>query len=320
MTDERIDAETVAAFLDGRASPREREAVLLALTRSKEAYADFLEAAAVHRELTGASVPAPSLGEPKHESTGAPSGIAWRSSRWRFVPLLAAAGIAAVVVGRLSTGERAPRAIQIVQQTRLTSDSGPGVLAFLGDSWNQPGWSVSRGSDAAASTRARAFRAGARYAGLELASQVADSAAVIEATRSLTQLLDGIEAGAPMASRFREFASRPDFGGSAPRAEAAAQLRSLTGAEVWFDLGAWTEAARLSVAARQVRFFAPDGGASGELRRIARALTTGTSREDPEVRAVIGALAPLLEERAWSDHDLPLLNDTINTVIVAAAT
>ena len=45
MSDERIDPEMLAEFLEGRLAPAERERVLQALAESPEAYADFIEAA-----------------------------------------------------------------------------------------------------------------------------------------------------------------------------------------------------------------------------------------------------------------------------------
>lgn len=319
MSDQRIDPETLAAFLDGRASAEEREGVMRTLAQSKDAYASFLEAAAVHRELES-TLPAevsPQIGVAG--STGA-SG-AKPARRWIIGPLLLAAGIVAALFLNRADSDAERGSIRLAQNTRLTQELGSGSLARgLGNAWDQPPWSVARGSEASLPERSRAVRAGARYAELELAVQAVDTVAVLRATEALEQLLVPVEAGAPVAATFRDLSRAPDFGDGTRRASAAAALRALLGAEPWFDLGIWSELARLAVAARDVAFFDRDGPAMVELRRIVRVGGGETAQGDRAAwEPVVRALEPVLADRAWTVNELDVIDRAVTTAMAVAA-
>ena len=321
MSDDRIDPETLAAFFDGTASEEEREGVMRTLARSKEAYASFIEAAAVHRALQDempARASTDSIG-----LVGGPTASSTKPTRrWLIAPLLLAAGIAGVIVFSRFDGSATQGAIQLAQNTRLTRDEGSGSLArAFGETWDQPPWSVARGSEASLPSRPRAVRAGARYAELELAAQAADTAAVLRAAEALGQLLAPVEAGAPVAAEFQELSRAPDFGGPPRRSATAGRLRALLGAEAWFDLGVWTETARLAVAARDVAFFDRNGPAVAELRRI---MSTDGGRvtgpaDSTSWEPVARALEPLLAERSWTTGDLDAIDRAIRTTMAVAA-
>jgi hypothetical protein len=320
VNDERIDPERLAAFLDGTASPEEREGVLRTLARSPTAYADFLEASAIHRELTGdseATVPIELAAPPA--AMGSASREARR--RWFLAPLvLAAAVVAVMVIRKPATDATGPDAIQLAQTTSLTRDRGSGSLArALGADWDRPPWSVVRGADSPLASRPLAFRAGARYAQLEMATQTADSTEVGRATEAIAQLVGTVEAGAAVAARFRDLARRPEFGGSTSRAQTARQTRALLGEPDWFDLGTWAETARLSLSARNVGFFAPDSPATRELRRIVGPHVDGKSSADAAWVPVVDAIRPLRSARSWSPNDIPVLDQIVRAVIAAAA-
>src|SRR5471030_1427546 len=95
-----IDPETLAALLDGTLSADERSRVLATLARSDESHEDFLEAAALLKELNGDSE-----GEPL---TSPPIDLRLSLRRtpatWRRyalaagIPALAAAGIVSIVI------------------------------------------------------------------------------------------------------------------------------------------------------------------------------------------------------------------------------
>ena len=326
MSDDRIDPETLAAFLDGTASPEEREGVLRTLARSKEAYASFLEASAIQREIAAeapAIVPVP----PVATSVATPGSTAreaanarWFRRRWYVTPGLLAAGLAAILVVRGIGGPVDQGTIQLAQATSLTQERGSGALArALGDAWDQPPWSVVRGSESNLAARTVAVRSGARYAELEAAAQAADSTAVTRSAESLAQLLSSVEGAAPIAASVRDMARPPNFGGRAQRATAAVQLRALLGAEDWFDLGVWTETARLAVAARALAFFESGGRGVAELQRILRPHIAESRSDSAEWAPIIEALRPLIDDRAWLPNDLPTIEQSVRAAMEAAA-
>ena len=73
MSDSRIDAERIAAFLDGRLSERDRDAMLAELAASDEARETLGDVAAVLRDLELAGdVPENDLPAPRRDPPGAP--------------------------------------------------------------------------------------------------------------------------------------------------------------------------------------------------------------------------------------------------------
>jgi hypothetical protein len=323
VSDERIDPETLAAFLDGTASPEEREGVLRTLARSNEAYASFLEASAIERELaaeTPAVAPVAASVEPPHSPAREAANARWfRRPRYVTAGLLAA-GVAAIMVLRGIGGAGGQGAIQLAQATSLTQERGSGALARgLGDGWDQPPWAVVRGIESNLATRTVAVRSGARYADLEAAAQAADSTAVSRSAESLAQLLSTVEGAAPIAAIVRDMARTADFGGAAQRATTAVQLRALLGAEDWFDLGVWTETARLAVAARALAFFEPGGPGVAELQRILQPHIAESRSDSGEWGPVIEALRPLIGGRVWSPNDLPAIEASVRVGMETAA-
>jgi hypothetical protein len=130
-------------------------------------------------------------------------------------------------------------------------------------------------------------------------------------------LLASLEAGAPLSTRIRTLAVAPDFGGKTERAATARQLRSLLGAPVWFDLGAWTETARLAVAARDVSFFQAGSRGLIEGGRILRHEVPPADRA--EWVTAVGPLRALLDSKSWSANDLDSLGRAIHQAMVVAA-
>jgi hypothetical protein len=299
VSDEQVDPETLAAFLDGTLAPGDRAKVMRVLAESPEAYADFVDASAVHRELQ----PAKPI---RHRGV------------WYFAPLLLAAGVVGLLVVRRGHDAAVPGMIALAQTTRVVAPGAGGVAASLGDAWDQPGWSVVRGESMGLGERARAFRAGARYAELEVAAQAVDSAAARRLATILAETAGGVDAGTPLAAQFRVLADAPSLGGSGARERLAEQLRTLLRMHAWFDIGAWTETARLAVAANDLAFFSPSAPAIPELRRI-----IGTLESSPEQRAaasgVVDALRPLLSGRSWSVNDKSTLSGVIAAATAAGA-
>src|SRR5687768_3876572 len=88
MSRERIDHETMAAFLDGRLAGAERERVLRVIAAHPEEYEVFADAARVAAE--------------PHRREVVPLESRWRRMDRRLIaiPLLAAAGLAGILLAR----------------------------------------------------------------------------------------------------------------------------------------------------------------------------------------------------------------------------
>jgi hypothetical protein len=239
----QVDAEKLAALLDGRLSERERAAVLAQLAGSpelRETYADAI--AALGAAATAGSPVVP---------------IESRVRRRRWAPIAAWVGLAAVLAG-----------VVLLPAVRgRLRPSGPGAPgdfvellrepgAPLPAGWDTPAWSSTRGPSDPLTPEARAARIGARLVDLEVAIAARDSAAG-RIAQELVFLLEGAPAGAPVAAMFREVAGQV----GAPSAElmrkldqASAAATDLAGAEL-VRLGAWAEAARIAAGKGDAAFF-----------------------------------------------------------------
>lgn len=263
VTSDRLDEETVAAFLDGTLPETERARVLRALAGNPEAYAEFVDAAQIATQA-------------REDADNAPAPLV-RPRRWRYNAilggsLLAAAGIAGVVV--VSRDGPHLDTIDVVQGARLATVRGAGSLEqTLGSNWSRPAWSVARGSGAGTASPGTAARVGARFAQLEYAAAASDSVAWAGAAATLAELMTSIEGAGPIVGQLRG-ASVPDAG---ERASMGRQLRQLMAAPSGFDIGAWLETARLAAVSGQGSFFRADGPGIAALTEITSALERDTS-------------------------------------------
>jgi len=310
VSDERIDPETLAEFLEGRLSPAERERVLHALAESPDAYADFIEAAAVDRAV------AEERASPKLEGQASPARavipINTRANRaWRYaVPALIAAGVVAIFFLRRGREADAGGMIVLAQATHVVPAGSGSVASKLGDLWDQPQWSVSRGGDNAATDKARAFRAGARVAELEVAAQAGDSTAVRRIAGFLAAILASAQVGTPTISQLKDL-SMP---GPAARAEVANQIRSLLGAPVNFDAGVWTETARLAFAADRRDYLS---GATGDLTGLILKLQEDSAASSNS--SLVSALQAIASAQSTTPSDRVLLRRLVDYAIATGA-
>jgi hypothetical protein len=308
VSDERIDPETLAAFLEGGLAPAERERVMRALAESPEAYADFTEAAAVARDVDVTA------NTPLEPATVVPIQAAKaRRTSWYVAPILLAAGIAAVVVVKRGAGVGANTgaAIMLAQATHVVPGPSGAVTTTLGESWDQPPWSVARGGESGAGDAARAFRAGARYAEMEVAVRAADSAATTRLAETLARAAESVDAGGPIAAQLRDVRVTTT---AADRARVAARLRSVLGASATFDAGVWTETARLSLLSNRLDFFGPENLPMTELRRLIMEL-----EKSPSEASLADALRPIASGRNWSEAGKGELAAAIDAAIAAGA-
>ena len=284
MSEPRIDPELLAAFLDGMATPAEREEVLRLIAGSREAYAEFSEAAAIRGALLGDDAAVDDAGAESEErdagdevpavvvpfvvsehpdvTPAAPVVARAESSaasgRFRFVVpvvMLAAAVLTVVVMSRRDPGPDAD-VVTVAQGMRVTATPGAGAIArAAGPGWDAPVWPVTRSAAEYTSASGRAFRAGVRYAQLEVAAAAGDSAAVRSTVDALVTLLADVSGSGPIVAVLR---ATPAFTPTAPadaRRSFASQLRMLLGDARWFDLGTWTGTAHIAVLSGNEAFF-----------------------------------------------------------------
>jgi hypothetical protein len=282
MSAERIDAETLAAFLDGKLEPAERERVLRILAEQPEEYEVFVDAAHIAARL-----------ERSTRTGGAEarrvSGATRRYPRAKWtVPLAIAASVAAIALipGLTSDDETLP--IELARHLAVVSSPGPGSLAArLGSDWDQPGWSVTRGGGAGVPEQALAFRLGARATDVEIALNAADTTALRLVGENLLELVSGIDGGAGAAAQYRQLLSQGTLTSAEARRSAAAGARGLTADSPWFDLGAWSESARIAAAAGQI------GYVTGQMMTLDSLLARIADRSDSAAPGVVQILREL---------------------------
>jgi hypothetical protein len=268
VKESRVDAERLAALLDGRLGERERAEVLAELAASDEAYEAYADALAVARELEG------------ERGASAVIPLDPRRARWRrggsrgLWVALAAAGLVGIAV------------LPWLRSDRDAADSPTGVVAILTDrtlpaSWDGAPWATTRGAGDPRSDAARAARLGARLVDFELAARAHDPRARALAG-DVARLLDGVPRGPIVATLYRAVSSgavdpRDSLALLLERGRAAARGAS----ESHYTLGAWAEAGRVAAAHG-------DGGYFKALARgDALSAALGSSDVSPEARALV---------------------------------
>ncbi|MGH7517281.1 MAG: hypothetical protein ACREOC_07405 [Gemmatimonadales bacterium] len=241
-----MDAEKLAALMDGRLGERERAELLARLAASPDTLEVYADTAAVVGELESESAKVLPLSPRSREANR------FLPRRWLAVAAILA-GVA--VVGPL---------LQLVLRSPSRVDAGRFIAPLVEDGtpllagWDERPWTTVRGGDAPEplTPAARAARAGALSVDLEIAVWSRDTMAARLATE-LALLLGGLPAGAPVGTMYRVVAQRA---GAPPeelqplleRARVAAS--KLTEPDA-FQLAAWAEAARIAAARRNAEFF-----------------------------------------------------------------
>lgn len=298
VTDHPLDDETLAAFLDGRLSPPERARVLRVLAERPEVYADFIEAAQVAAELAAAAPVAQLAAEPQAPDVipiTRPVRRPWRGRLLAAIPLVAAAGIAGVLVLSPSSdapsGRAEPDAIALLQTATAAPAQGTGsISARLGSRWDEPGWSVTRGAESSDASTGTIARIGARVAQLELAARASDTAAYRQVLATLRPLLETVTGASLIAARLAEL----PMVAADERATVVRQLREVAGAPEAFDAGMVLEAARLGIAGENPAFLSIDGAGVRALLATAAALERARPAGDwTATRAQLTSIAEL---------------------------
>lgn len=273
MSNERIDPETLAAFLDGTLSARERERVLRVAAQGGEAYDQLIEAQALLYDGVSGDEATPLTVSVASES---PSGSASSTSRrwwttgtaWKLGAFLVAATVAGIVlVQRRATSPNTSLTAGTVQHVMALADGADPDSAF-GAGWHQIDWSITRGASESASDGIYAFRLGVRFVDLAVAVSSRDTSARRLLGETLVALASSAETGSSVAGRIEALAAA----GKRPTVEEVSSvgddLRTLVNHPAAYDAAVWTESARAGARAKQATFFAPNGTPMQELKRI----------------------------------------------------
>jgi len=232
--------ETLAAFVDGRLAGSERPAVIAHLADCESCREIVVET----RALAGR----PLVRGEEARGEVVPFRRPVRSGSRKAA--LAAAALVAAIAAALWFATR-PRDVGGLL-AELGRDEA--AVARLDGDWSEPLWSVTRGEGPAVSEKARAFRLGARSAGLDLALAAGDRRSARRLAAECALLVDDVPLADPVAHLYREIArgaGEPDAALAplaADAATAARLARESVEAPLW-ELGRWAEAGRLAAAA-----------------------------------------------------------------------
>ena len=236
MRAERIDPETLAAFLEGKLESTERERVLRILADHPDEYEVFSDAAHAVTALEN-------RGAGEASATVVPISRGTRRV-WKILIPAALAATLGVIVIQGKAGEP----LELAGPLLRAGQTGSGSLERgFGPAWDQPGWNVARGPATGLSAEALAFRLGARSLDLELALAAADTTASRRLVAELRSLLEARAGSGAVIALYERLATGPEPPTLDDRRSTAASLRALSGPPEWFDAGLWTESARLAL-------------------------------------------------------------------------
>lgn len=274
------ELEDLAAFLDRRLAPAERDRIAAHLAECDRCYELFTESRRfLEEEAKGGVVAAGAFG------------AGGRLRRGLAAAATAAAIVAAVVVwgpfgGRAGgAGEAAARLTERVDLLLAGAGRPPAAALVAPRSWSE-----SRGAAGGRSAPARAFRLGVLLVDLETAVRTGERERALELLPGIERLVGGLELPDLILATYRELDRGLRQGEESEALSdlcraAAAEVASGAGEESLFDLGSWAEATRLAVAGGTRRPSPPPGLGElpgGELRAAAGraaelAATTGTA-------------------------------------------
>jgi len=272
LSKERIDPETLAAFLDGTLSARDRERLLRAAAQGGAAYEELIEAQALlYDGVAGEEatpLPVSVSSDLPSEPRSSPSRRWWtRGTTWKLGAFVVAASIAGIVLQRRAGSSGASPTAGTVQQVMALA-AGTNPDSAFGAGWHQIDWSITRGTSESVDDGIYAFRLGVRFVDLALALSSNDTSARRTLGQRLVALAASAETGSPVAIRIEALAAANTRPTVAEVSSVGDDLRTLVNHPVAYDAAVWTESARAGARANRATFFARDGAPMRELKRI----------------------------------------------------
>lgn len=290
MPDSPLDAERLAALLEGRLSESERARVLEELATQEQWRGVFADVVAVLPEVRPEAEPeaepeAVRAPEPARATAGTRPSRVWRAGGWTWTATALAASLGVVFVGRvwLSDREPLPGASGFLPAAAATVALEPDTLASL----RANRWSASRAGQLEFDEATVAVRLGALAVDVVLAT-AATSAVGAQRERDEVQLLLAGVTGSGAARRLLQGAAD-----SAATMTALQAVRDLVDADA-FDAGATLALLRVDPSSA--------AGADSVAARVRR--VSARAAWSPEKRGLVSAgVAPLVSARSAADAD-----------------
>ncbi len=297
-----IDLDLIAAFIDGRLGPTDRERAMTLLATSDAAFDVFVDATRARAEMGDGVIPIA-------------RGRRWarRPVWWVVAPAAAAAVLLFMVLPQ--SGVRSERNAT-VSATALVRAVGAADLRAATSGGQERGWSVTRGSTSSLADSTTAFRLGVQALDLRTAIVADDRQS---ADRVLGEILDRMSTvqfsqfvSARYANLRREAAGaqREQLLADASHAEDAlgSLLAGRPADAFWFNFGKWSAAAQLAAGARSHEFFRSE--LSTRLVNDALTRAGGTRSDSIDLRRASDLARP-----DATDHDFDLERDALRSLI-----
>lgn len=298
-----IDFELIAAFIDGRLGPADRERAMALLAASDVAFDVFVDATRARAELGDSVVP---IGRARR----------WRSRRvwWVVAPATAAAVLMLAVLPR--TGARSERHAAVSATALIGALGGVDLRVATSARGQERGWSLTRGGGASLADSATAFRLGVRAFDLRVAAIADDRQAAERLVGEMLDRISAVQFSQFVAARYTNL--RSEIGGTAREqllvdvTQAETALGSLLEGNAddvfWFNYGKWSAAAELAADARSRAFFQSE--LSTRLVGDALSRAGGTRGDSLDLRR-----ASDLARANATDHDFELERDALRSLI-----
>jgi hypothetical protein len=320
LTNERIEPETLAAFLDGTLSARDRERLVRAAAQGGAAYEQLIEAQALlydgvaAEEATPLTVPVAS--EPPSRGRSSPSGRWWASgTTWKLSAFLAAASILGIVIVQRRAGlpDSSPTTGTVQHVMALAAGADPD--SAFGAGWHQIDWSITRGPSQSVGDGVYAFRLGVRFVDLAVALSSNDTSVRRMLSRTLVALATSAETGSPVATRIEALSGADTRPTAEEVSSVGDDLRTLVIHPAAYDAAVWTESARAGARANQATFFAPDGKPMRELRRIIAELEALPLPGPAPTAEVLQTLKQVDEQSRMSPADVGAIASMLDSTV-----
>jgi len=235
-----VDLDLIAAFLDNRLPPAERQRALRVLAQSDASFEVFADALRIQAgEAASNVVP---IRQP---------------SRWkRFIPA-AAAAVLLIAILPLVRSRQSPASTP--SATAIVAQLAPQTGIRMAGGWEQRDWSVMRGGPSALAESARDFRLGVRTVDLQLALAMDDKQVADRLAAEMAEWIGTVQLSQVVTSSYSSL--RADLTGGQPRERLtsdASTAESKLGELVdpfWFGFGKWSAGAELAARNRMGAFF-----------------------------------------------------------------
>ncbi len=302
--DERIISEALfePVSIDGKLTGEARARMVERLAGSEAAHEVFVETVRLQGERLLESPEVIPIRGRRHAFVGA-----WKI----WVPAAAAASLLPFLGRPLIDSLRGPSALdfstaRIVAQLTARED----LASSLGEGWDEPGWSVTRGAAARFVESERAFRLGVRNVDLRVALRLQDVPLADGFLSDIQEWLGEIDLSQAVRAQYATVQTLLSDSG------ASGALGQLGAAEVALDeflsspslpIGMWSEAARLAAVVREPAFFESD-----ETSRLLDTID-GQQLPEPDVDALRQIRALIADGLAEADY--PELNSLVRELI-----